>query len=367
MKTKIVYISGGETFAMADIRDAFDQVRQTLNLDNDTVMFGVPVDADSALGESAPSVTDDDVVCETVSDDTDAIDTDTATIPSVAETVPLRATKHVRKKQNESQNETPTPISQDDNIDTNQTESAQDTETSEPRVVSILSVLTTKDDAISDTCDNTVEPESNPNEITDEINVDNIPDENDNNLDTDIDNENKTDSEPEIDDNDIKPNESDTETTDDTIDDDDDTIHNMLTDAAPVEQTLEELLEKMAPLGEDSATFEHMIAPESDVTDVVMNGEETSKSVDTTDDTDETLARLATEFAENQDNIPVSPVKNAGRGRIGKLKNILPFKKTHHEDSGLMGDLFGWAGIAANDEDFTIPGFFTNAASKKVN
>ncbi len=30
-----------------------------------------------------------------------------------------------------------------------------------------------------------------------------------------------------------------------------------------------------------------------------------------------------------------------------------------------MGDLFGWAGVAANDEDFSIPGFFTTAASKK--
>jgi hypothetical protein len=29
-----------------------------------------------------------------------------------------------------------------------------------------------------------------------------------------------------------------------------------------------------------------------------------------------------------------------------------------------MGDLFGWAGVA-NDEDFTIPGFFANASSKK--
>ena len=35
------------------------------------------------------------------------------------------------------------------------------------------------------------------------------------------------------------------------------------------------------------------------------------------------------------------------------------------EDPGIMGDLFGWAGIAANDEEFTIPGFFTNAAAKK--
>jgi hypothetical protein len=62
-----------------------------------------------------------------------------------------------------------------------------------------------------------------------------------------------------------------------------------------------------------------------------------------------------------------TPTKPAGRGKIGKLKNILPFKKARHDDSGLMGDLFGWAGVAANDEDFTIPGFFTNATSNQNN
>jgi hypothetical protein len=36
-------------------------------------------------------------------------------------------------------------------------------------------------------------------------------------------------------------------------------------------------------------------------------------------------------------------------------------KKAKREDNSLMGDLFGWAGIAANDEDFSIPGFFTPA------
>jgi hypothetical protein len=37
----------------------------------------------------------------------------------------------------------------------------------------------------------------------------------------------------------------------------------------------------------------------------------------------------------------------------------MPFKKAKRDDGGLMGDLFGWAGIAANDDDFSIPGFFT--------
>ena len=52
-------------------------------------------------------------------------------------------------------------------------------------------------------------------------------------------------------------------------------------------------------------------------------------------------------------------------GKIGKLKSILPFKKLKPQDNSLMGDLFGWAGIAANDEDFSIPGFFTPSASRK--
>ena len=41
MKTKIIYISGSEIFDMADIRAAFEEVRGTLGLDSDTVLFGV--------------------------------------------------------------------------------------------------------------------------------------------------------------------------------------------------------------------------------------------------------------------------------------------------------------------------------------
>ena len=130
-------------------------------------------------------------------------------------------------------------------------------------------------------------------------------------------------------------------------------------DTAPVEErekTLEELLESMTPLGED----------EKVVPQPVVNFEpsiDSEPAQTPNEDSDATLELLATEFAESADKI-VAPTKNETRGKIGKLKNILPFKKAKRDDSGIMGDLFGWAGVA-NDEDFTIPGFFANASSKK--
>ena len=48
MKTKIIYISGNEIFDMNDIRAAFEEVRNALNLDKNTVLFGVPVDCEDA-------------------------------------------------------------------------------------------------------------------------------------------------------------------------------------------------------------------------------------------------------------------------------------------------------------------------------
>ena len=119
------------------------------------------------------------------------------------------------------------------------------------------------------------------------------------------------------------------------------------------EKTLEELLESMAPLREDVHNEPEL--PNQDI--------DKSRSAEQ-DDVDATLENLASEFVETQDKMP-KPKKTSERGKIGKLKNILPFKKMKKDDTGLMGDLFGWAGIAANDEDFSIPGFFTNAASKK--
>ena len=131
------------------------------------------------------------------------------------------------------------------------------------------------------------------------------------------------------------------------------TITDMIADEAPTpepEKTLEELLESMTPLGEDA---EKPFEP-TPVSDNIKSDE---KDTSSDNDTDVTLEKLANEFVENQDKLN-TPVKPAARGKIGKLKNILPFKKAKHDDSGLMGDLFGWAGVAANDEDLTVPGFF---------
>lgn len=134
----------------------------------------------------------------------------------------------------------------------------------------------------------------------------------------------------------------------------------MITDdapSAPIEKTLEQLLESMTPLREDMESESNIETNEVP--------EQLPESDTNTDDSDATLEQLAAEFAENQDKIPDTP-KNDNHSKIGKLKNILPFKKAKREDTGLMGDLFGWAGIAANDDDFSIPGFFTTkAASKK--
>ena len=120
----------------------------------------------------------------------------------------------------------------------------------------------------------------------------------------------------------------------------------------PMEKTLEQLLESMTPLREDVVTKEEDVA-ESE------NTFKDAAALDTSD-TDATLAQLASEFALTEDKIAPAPRAETS-GKIGKLKNILPFKKAKREDNSLMGDLFGWAGVAANDEDFAMPGFFTPA------
>ena len=106
----------------------------------------------------------------------------------------------------------------------------------------------------------------------------------------------------------------------------------------------------MTPLAEDAL---------NEKPNVVEQPEESEYDISV----DATLEQLATELAETQDKISLGG-KSSSRSKIGKLRNILPFKQSKHKDQGL-GDLFGWAGVAANDEDFSVPGFFTNAASKK--
>ena len=342
MKTKIIYISGSEVFNIADIRAAFDEVRAALALDKETVLFGVPVDADNALGDVAtadksdditediPEYTIDDADITITSSEVDTLQqpeaTETAVVPEpVAEEEPVekpkKATRRTRAKVVPIKPETDT---------TPEPENISD----EKPAIPILSVLGAKSEEASVVEPEPMpEPESNPEPMPEPTPIIVTP----------------------IDETPAKP---DNEPIDDKSDNDTQhvSISDMLADdSEPVdthEKTLEELLESMTPLGEDEKIESEPIS------EFIPEPESEPISVPN-DDADATLELLATEFAASEDKI-VAPAKTETRGKIGKLKNILPFKKAKRDDNGLMGDLFGWAGVA-NDEDFTIPGFFANA------
>ena len=285
MKKKIIYISGAEVFDVNDVRAAFEEVRNTLKLDSDTILFGVPVDNAESMGNASD-------VAENAE-------------PAGAPVVEL----------DESDADEFEPVDEEDvvdNVSVNQeiVETPADSENDAP-VVPILSVLATKEEI----------PETASVEVESEVPVAEIE-------------------EPVAKEEPIE------------IEADEAEIVDMINDEMPAdsqEKTLEELLESMTPLHEEVAKPQKKQNKKIEPVD--------SGTTETLDEIDATLENLASEFAENQDKV-ATPKKSSERGKIGKLKNILPFKKTKREDPGLMGDLFGWAGIAANDDDFTIPGFF---------
>ena len=312
MKTKIIYISGSEVFDIADIRAAFDEVRNALSLGTDTVLFGVPVDNDDALAPGKPVETVPEpiaAVSETiVKINEPVVDQEEIEIPVEK---PKKVTRRARAKV--------VPITPIEPETETEPEPVAEQPIDEKPSIPILSVLGAKS-------------KSEPSDV--------LP-------------ETEPDSEP------IDPQAIDVAPVDIKPDTQHVSISDMLADdTTPVEnheKTLEELLESMTPLGEDEKI------PTQTVATIESEPEpEQLKNSDT--DTDVTLELLAAEFAESADKI-VAPAKPEARGKIGKLKNILPFKKAKRDDSGIMGDLFGWAGVA-NDEDFTIPGFFANATKK---
>ncbi len=357
MKTKIIYISGNEVFEMAEIRAAFDEVRSALGLDNDTILFGVPVDSDNAIttadttkktieSNTFTATTADIIDSETVIENESVVDTPVYPETVITETiivdeVPEITEEEVSEPTDEiiPEPEAPTEIhnEQEDNVPEIVVIEEQNN-----TVVPILSILSAQDnvepiaDEISENVDETLSSieetvaNSEPAEVieTEEAVI-------------------------------ISDIDMDTQLTQPALDNDDAdaqqvTIGDMIVDDAPekisnMEKSLEQLLESMTPLREDHiADTENIVA-----TDEAEAGDKMF------DDTDSTLAQLASEFAETEDKIFTT--KNENHGKIGKLKNILPFKKMKRDDSSLMGDLFGWAGVAANDDDFSIPGFFTQA------
>ncbi len=344
MKTKIIYISGTEVFDMREIRAAFDEVRSALGLAKDTILFGVPVDADDALANTTAIAQSTSVsaVSTTIEPDVTVAEAEEKPVENITEEIIPTTVKKTRKRTVKEITEPVVEVAAEPAVAETIIESepiiesvavaatAEEPAEEEP-IIPILSILASSVDDDEQPQDSVqeqeivAEPQASVVE-TEEIVADVI------------------------------------EETTEPIDDADAvqvSVGDIISNEAPVaekEKTLEELLESMTPLREDVETpiADDTVEPEQDF-DVVP---------DMDPDTDATLAQLANEFAAAQDKI-VSIEKPESQGKIGKLKNILPFKKAKRDDSSLMGDLFGWAGIAANDEDFSIPGFFTTAASKK--
>ncbi len=320
MKTKIIYISGSEIFNMNDVRDAFETVRKELGLAHDTILFGVPVDKEDALAGKFENVKTTSVHVSPVdTESTSTIETQVDDIidvkQDVVEVEPKAKPKRAKKKVVETHPEIeeivePEPQADITDID-NKTDDA---------IIPILSVLggekSTETKTLNDTdLSNDVVDIVKDTTETDDIDTGVSPISFDA---ADIDDEIPT----------VEPEPA------------------QIINTNEEDDSLEKLLQSVQSLHEDKE--ETIIEPVA--TDL--------------DETDLTLEKLANEFAETQDKI-VNTTKNSARGgRIGKLKNILPFKKVKHNDSGLMGDLFGWAGVAANDEEFGIPDFFPTAAKK---
>ncbi len=333
MKTKIIYISGNEIFEMAEIRAAFDEVRSALGLDKDTILFGVPVDNDNALCQENVSEQTPDSTIEIMPVQDITNETEPSQVQDIESTKPIENTENIINN----------TVPADSEKDTEQN-------TEQEKVIPILSVLAGQpiesdaenitddvsdetDDVIENTSENEPEAIDSTEDIDDSIHA----------VTTEI-NITAEIAAPVIDEENVQIEKT--------------TIVNMVEEPAPVasqEKTFEDLLASIKPLREDSVLDTNLETPEI-------------KPIDDSDfldaEADATLELLASEFAENQDKI-VTPQKSQPQGKIGKLKNILPFKKAKRDDNGIMGDLFGWAGIAANDDDFTIPGFFANAAKKQ--
>jgi hypothetical protein len=239
LKTKIIYISGGENLDRQMIKSAFDAVRESLELPGDTILLGVPVD--SELAEITTN--NDDYITESCADTDEIIN-----------------------------------------------ETALDTEEKTTPVIPILSVLHS---GLADTkteIEPEIEPE--PDEIITEIEIQ-------------------------------TPNER---------------ISVALAEELPditgnTPQTIEDIFDNLTPLAEEKII---------ETTKITAGKTETQNL-----DDDATLTQLATEFIAMDD----TPIETEKPKRSRSLKNILPFKKAKKDETGVLGDLFGWAGIAANEDD----------------
>lgn len=301
---------------MADIRSAFEEVRNALNLDQDTVLFGVPVDKeDDGFGTSETTEIATDI--ETPEELEEPAEPEIQSeIVVEEEHVAEPEIKPVEKKRKTSRKKT---VITEEIEETTEEPVAESTDIEEEKIVPILSVLST------DAEPETEEPEDSTQTESDIEIIEDIASE----TSEEIEPEEETNQEPE-------------------------SLDTELPEPQPEEDAadLEKLLSAITPLQEDFMEEKEPV--------VTMEKPDSNE----TENIDATLEQLASEYVANQDKIKQEAKSNT-RSKIGKLRNILPFKQSKNKDSQGLDNLFGWAGLAANDEDFSVPGFFTNVASKK--
>ncbi len=346
MKNKIIYISGNDFFNASDVKNAFETVREKLNLDKDTLLFGVPLDCDDVsngnFDDIKPVDEQNNIFVETKND--------VQLQGAVIDEIPVKKAKRTKK--------TPEKIVIEEPDNKDQTEE---------KIIPITSILTGQRADIKNnddnTCKNIPETENIPEPDDDLINLyDDVLDSKSATTD-DVQFNQEVDAVPEYVDS-VETTVVISETTDDT-DNENEQIENIddndLTDLSdtPIvmqpETTLEQLLESVKSLNEDTVPDEDVPVAQ-DINNVDNDFE----------NTDATLEQLANDYINNKDKIiNTTKNKNTTRGKIGSLKHILSFKSHKPEDPGLMGDLFRWAGVAANDDEFSIPEFFPTTASKK--
>lgn len=314
MKTKIIYISGTEIFDIADIRAAFDEVRLALNLDKNTVLFGVPVDKDDA-GLSSNIESKQTAEIKSIEPVEEIPVEEETPITPVISDIETPKEPITPKRRGRPRKEVIEPVIEEQEItvevpvEEESTEEEEEEpeeeiiiEDSEEKIIPILSVLSSDDDEEPEN----IEDETTPVEDAEE---------------------------------EVIEEKSEEEIIDDIINENISNIPDSLDEET--EPDLEKLLSGIKPLGEDTSA----------------NVPPAKEEVPESENVDATLELLATEYVKNQDKI-ASESKTASRSKISTLRSILPFKPKSQKDSN-SGDLFSWGGLAANDEDFSVPGFFT--------
>jgi len=305
MKTKIIYISGGEVFPPHQVRAAFDAVRSMLGLDQDTVIFGVPVDSDNVM---------------------DVADTNVAPIPSKVIEFPLAKEEEKaepkRKKREVAEQAPPPPTP----------------------ILSVIDAVKPTEEPKEeiDVSSRGAALDANPEPVK-EQGAEKVSEEK----------KSRPPSPSQVPDNfSARPKNF-----------RDDTQDSMLVEATDEDsvQSIEDIFAGIPPLTEDrprDLTTKSEAADEEEAATPAPKISESRYPMSGGDDA--TLSKLAAEFVASQSGAAAKSDEVAKGGKIGRLKNILPFKKKEKSEPSVLGDLFGWAGVAANDDsdNFAMPDFF---------